>query len=162
MTLKLLYQIELEFLCRIFFLCLCLIQSPICLLFFPPSFLVPATNKPPKPKNCPTPGYVGSLTIDIPWKQLFPTPKKPVVAHVSDIFIVLGPNLDQEYNAEVEKKLAESAKASAINAWKEQVAARKASQADSKAKASFTEKLVASIINNIQVGCTFLSTETLI
>jgi hypothetical protein len=102
----------------------------------------------------PTPfpkGYIGSLTINIPWKQLFPTPKKPVEAHIDEVFIVLGPNLDQPYNKETDDKLKAAAKASAIAAWEEALTNKKASDADAKQKASFTEKLVASIINNIQV-----------
>lgn len=97
------------------------------------------------------PGYIGSLTINIPWKQLFPSPKKPVEAHIDEIFIVLGPNLDQPYNKETDEKLKAAAKASAIAAWQEALASKKTSDADAKKKASFTEKLIASIINNIQV-----------
>lgn len=97
-------------------------------------------------------GYIGTLKLNIPWKHLFPTPSKPVVVEIRDVFIVLGPNLNQPYNEQAVSKRARSAKDSAVVTWEEDWRQAHLSDEEKKVNASFKEKLVASIINNLQIS----------
>jgi len=42
-------------------------------------------------------GHVGSIILKVPWKHLFPSPSKPVVAVIDDVIIVLSPELDRPF-----------------------------------------------------------------
>eukprot|EP00049_Salpingoeca_infusionum_P002983 m.61945 g.61945 ORF g.61945 m.61945 type:complete len:3627 (-) comp11888_c0_seq2:204-11084(-) len=96
-------------------------------------------------------GYIGSLQLDIPWKQLFPTPSKPVKAHIDSLFVIVGPHLDQPFKKEAHEKNVAASKASALAAFEADFKEKTKSDSEKKKSASFTEKLVASIVNNLQI-----------
>ena len=80
---------------------------------------------------------MGTLKLKIPWKHLFPTPSKPVVAEVENIFIVVGPNLDQPFRKDVHEKNERARKDSALAAWEEEWHLAHMSEKEKKAKASY-------------------------
>eukprot|EP00051_Salpingoeca_urceolata_P024411 m.428631 g.428631 ORF g.428631 m.428631 type:complete len:3311 (+) comp20233_c0_seq24:244-10176(+) len=94
-------------------------------------------------------GYIGNLKLQIPWKQLFPSPTKPVVAVVTDLFLLLGPKLEEVYDPEKSAKLQKAIKQKRLQGA--EAAKEAAKNADQETDSSFSSRLVASIINNIQV-----------
>lgn len=96
-------------------------------------------------------GHVGSLQLNIPWKQLFPTPKKPVIVEIDDVFLVLGPAAAKPYDVEADARARANMRQKAIAAH--DTKKKKAESLEDKAKnASFTTKLVTSIVNNLQLN----------
>jgi len=101
-------------------------------------------------------GYVGALRLKIPWKGLFPKPSKPVEAFIEDLYLLLEPQLDHPYDAAKTAKLAAAAKTKRLEAWEEEQKAKEASAEEKHSNASFTAKLITSIVNNLQVGLLLL------
>ena len=95
-------------------------------------------------------GHIGKISLDIPWKQLFPTPKKPVVVVIEGVYLVVSPAAAKPYDADAEAEAARGAKKKAIAAHDE-AKAKAESEADQAKNASFVTKLVTSIINNLQL-----------
>jgi vacuolar protein sorting-associated protein 13A/C len=96
-------------------------------------------------------GHVGCITIKVPWKQLFPTPKKPVVVEIADVHLVVAPSVAQRYDAAAAAKLAQAAAAKLIAAHEAARLAASDDPAEAAKKKSFSAKLVASIVNNLQL-----------
>lgn len=85
--------------------------------------------------------------LKIPWKNLY---SLPVVADVEDLYLLVAPNAAVPYDAEKQEKADWEAKKGELDKFDE---AKKREQDKDKPKAdkSFTEKLVAQIINNVQI-----------
>lgn len=85
--------------------------------------------------------------LKIPWKNLY---SLPVVADVEDLYLLVAPNAAVPYNAEKQDKVDWETKKAELDKFDE---AKKREQDKDKPKAdkSFTEKLVAQIINNVQI-----------
>lgn len=92
-------------------------------------------------------GFLGKLVLKIPWKNLY---GQPVVAQVEDFYILISPKQSIEYNAEKEAKYDLQAKQAALQKIEE--AKRLELEKDKpKPDQSFTEKLTAQIVNNLQM-----------
>lgn len=92
-------------------------------------------------------GQLGKLVLKIPWKNLY---SLPVEADIEDLFLLVAPNYAVNYDAEKQEKIELDLKKSELSKLEE---ARKRELEKDKPKAdkSFTEKLVAQIINNVQI-----------
>lgn len=92
-------------------------------------------------------GQLGKLVLKIPWKNLY---SLPVEADVEDLYILVAPNQAVIYDAEKQRKIELDGKKSELVKLDE---ARKRELEKDKPKAdkTFTEKLVAQIINNVQI-----------
>ncbi|XP_017049520.1 vacuolar protein sorting-associated protein 13 [Drosophila ficusphila] len=95
-------------------------------------------------------GYLGKLVLKIPWKNLY---SQPVVVNIEDLYVLVSPNNNVQYNAEKEAKYEMDVKKAALDAL--EAARKKELEKDNpKPDAGFTEKLTAQIINNLQVQIT--------
>lgn len=92
-------------------------------------------------------GQLGKLVLKIPWKNLY---SLPVEADVEDLYLLVAPNQAVKYDAEKQKKIELDTKKGELSKLDE---ARKRELEKDKPKAdkTFTEKLVAQIINNVQI-----------
>lgn len=97
-----------------------------------------------------THGFLGKLVLQIPWKNLY---GQPVVAEIDDFYATVSPKQDVEFNEEKELKFELQAKQAHLAKVDE---ARKAELSQNKEQVdkSFTEKLTAQIINNLQIKIT--------
>ncbi|XP_030388188.1 vacuolar protein sorting-associated protein 13 [Scaptodrosophila lebanonensis] len=92
-------------------------------------------------------GYLGKLVLKIPWKNLY---SQPVIVDIEDLYVLVSPKNNVEYNAEKEAKYELEAKKAALDAM--EAARKKELEKDQpKADAGFAEKLTAQIVNNLQV-----------
>lgn len=92
-------------------------------------------------------GQLGKLVLKIPWKNLY---SLPVEADVEDLYLLVAPNSAVNYNADKQKKYDLEVKKGQLA--KVEAAKKRESEKDKpKADKSFTEKLVAQIINNVQI-----------
>ncbi|XP_017837309.1 vacuolar protein sorting-associated protein 13 isoform X2 [Drosophila busckii] len=92
-------------------------------------------------------GYLGKLVLKIPWKNLY---SQPVIVDLEDLYVLVSPNNNVQYNADKEAKYELDAKQVALNAL--EAARKKELEKDQpKADAGFAEKLTAQIVNNLQV-----------
>lgn len=92
-------------------------------------------------------GQLGKLVLKIPWKNLY---SLPVEADVEDLYLLVAPNSAVIYDADRQRKIELDTKKSELLKLEE---ARKRELEKDKPKAdkTFTEKLVAQIINNVQI-----------
>ncbi|XP_037905174.1 vacuolar protein sorting-associated protein 13 isoform X4 [Hermetia illucens] len=92
-------------------------------------------------------GHLGKLVLKIPWKNLY---SERVVAQVEDLYILVAPNNEVVYNAEKEAKNALQNKLSELQKMED--AKKKEREKDKPpADKSFSEKLTAQIVNNLQI-----------
>ncbi|EDW46782.1 GM20964 [Drosophila sechellia] len=95
-------------------------------------------------------GYLGKLVLKIPWKNLY---SQPVIVNIEDLYVLVSPNNNVQYNAEKEAKYEMDLKKAALDAL--EAARKKELEMDQpKADAGFAEKLTAQIVNNLQVQIT--------
>ncbi|XP_059615380.1 intermembrane lipid transfer protein Vps13 isoform X2 [Phlebotomus argentipes] len=92
-------------------------------------------------------GYLGKLTLKIPWKNLYTA---PVEACIEDLYIFAKPTKAVPYNVEKEEKALLEAKKAELKRIQDAKANREAAD-KLKADKSFTEKLVMQIVNNLQI-----------
>lgn len=92
-------------------------------------------------------GQLGKLVLKIPWKNLY---SLPVQADVEDLYLLVAPNLAVNYNAAKQSKMELEAKKTELTKV-EEAKKRELEKDQPKADKSFTEKLVAQIINNVQI-----------
>lgn len=87
------------------------------------------------------------MVLKIPWKNLY---SLPVVADVEDLYLLVAPNAAVPFNAEKQEKVDWESKKGELLKFDE---AKKREEDKDKPQAdkSFTEKLVAQIINNVQI-----------
>lgn len=91
--------------------------------------------------------FLGKLVLKIPWKNLY---SLPVEADVEDLYLLIAPNSAISYNAEKQYKIELETKKGEL-AKVEEAKKRELEKDKPKADKSFTEKLVAQIINNVQI-----------
>lgn len=92
--------------------------------------------------------------MKIPWKNLY---SMPVVVTIEDLYLLAVPNTSVSYNAEKQSKADLDAKRAELLKLDEirQQELKKGKESDEAlANKSFTEKLVAQIINNVQIRIT--------
>ncbi|KAJ5066281.1 vacuolar protein sorting-associated protein 13a-related [Anaeramoeba ignava] len=101
-------------------------------------------------------GFLGTLHLEIPWKNL---KSKPVIVNLDKIFLIAGQQEYKEYKKEKEEtffELAKQKKLEAYEIWKQNKEAEKLKKSKSKKSESddpgFTEKLIAKIIDNLQIS----------
>ncbi|KAK8803487.1 hypothetical protein WA158_001181 [Blastocystis sp. Blastoise] len=92
-------------------------------------------------------GYVGTLTLDIPWNHLG---TKPTIVELSDIFAIACPKSELVYNEEKEKQNRLDLKKSQIKALDENETKKQASL-DIKEDNSTIAKFTSKIIDNLQL-----------
>ncbi|XP_014674952.1 PREDICTED: vacuolar protein sorting-associated protein 13A-like [Priapulus caudatus] len=85
-------------------------------------------------------GFVGKLTLTIPWTQLYTA---PVIVAVEELFVLAGPTTDREYDEAKEKQLA--------RAHKRVILDRLEVLPTEERDPTFLEKLAATVINNLQI-----------
>lgn len=89
----------------------------------------------------------GKLVLKIPWKNLY---SLPVEADIEDLYLLVAPNSAVSYDEEKQKK-ADSEVKKAELAKVDEARKRELEKDKPKADKSFTEKMVAQIINNVQI-----------
>lgn len=109
-------------------------------------------------------GQLGKLVLKIPWKNLYGS---PVLFDIEDLFVLVAPESDIQYDADKEKKWALAAKQDELRRV-EEAKKRAADKGQSililksvliiflvsdliKADDTFVEKLITQIIKNVQV-----------
>lgn len=85
--------------------------------------------------------------MKIPWKNLY---SLPVEADIEDLYLLVAPNSAVSYDAEKQKKIDLDGKKTEL-AKVDEAKKREAEKDKPKADKSFTEKMVAQIINNVQI-----------
>lgn len=92
-------------------------------------------------------GYLGKLTLKIPWKNLY---SAPVEASVENLFLLVAPNTEIKYDPVKEEKWKQEAKQAEIEKVED---AKKREREKDKPKPpdTFTEKLATQIVRNVQV-----------
>lgn len=92
-------------------------------------------------------GQLKKLVLKIPWKNLY---SLPVEADVEDLYLLVAPNQAVNYDADKQRKVDVDTKKGELTKLDE---ARKRELEKDKPKAdkTYTEKLVALIINNVQI-----------
>lgn len=99
-------------------------------------------------------GRLGTLVLKIPWKNLY---SMPVIVTIEDLYLLAVPNTSVNYNAEKQAKAELDAKRAELLKLEELRLheLKKGKESDEVlANKSFTEKLVAQIINNVQIRIT--------
>lgn len=92
-------------------------------------------------------GQLGKLVLKIPWKNLY---SLPVEADVEDLYLLVAPNQAVDYDADKQKKIELDTKKGEL-AKLDEARKRELEKDKPKADKTFTEKLVAQIINNVQI-----------
>lgn len=92
-------------------------------------------------------GKLGTLVLKIPWKNLY---SQPVVVTIEDLYVLAAPNAAVRYNA-VKHDMAVLFNKRAELLKLEEQRDRELKRDDPSTNKTFTEKLVAQIINNVQV-----------
>ncbi|KAL8954928.1 MAG: hypothetical protein Q9183_006866, partial [Haloplaca sp. 2 TL-2023] len=96
-------------------------------------------------------GYLGSLTMSIPWTNLR---GKPVQVNIEDVFLLAAPKEDAEYNEEEEVKREHSVKMEKLENAEllKQRNSEGLSQEEQQKNQSFTESLTTAVVDNLQVS----------
>ena len=95
-------------------------------------------------------GHLGQLTLTIPWSNLR---GQPVKVFIEDVFLLAAPKEDAEYDEEEEERRRQAVKIEKLDSA-EMLKERNAeglSQEEQKKSQSFTESLVTTIVNNLQI-----------
>eukprot|EP01135_Chromosphaera_perkinsii_P007458 Nk52_evm10s859 gene=Nk52_evmTU10s859 len=97
-------------------------------------------------------GYLGLLTLKVPWKNLT---TQPVVVLVNDLYLTAKPISAYKYDKKKAQQAAFALKQQAISNYESWKAAKKematAAKDDGGGEVSFSEKLVARIVENVQI-----------
>lgn len=91
--------------------------------------------------------FSGKLVLKIPWKNLY---SLPVEADIEDLYLLVAPNSAVNYDEDKQKKADLDAKKGEL-AKVDEAKKRELEKDKPKADKSFTEKMVAQIINNVQI-----------
>ena len=96
-------------------------------------------------------GYLGSLTMSIPWTNLR---GKPVRVNIEDVFLLAAPKEDAEYNEEEEVKREHSVKMEKLENAEllKQRNSEGLSQEEQQKSQSFTESLTTAVVDNLRVS----------
>ena len=96
-------------------------------------------------------GYLGSLTMSIPWTNLR---GKPVRINIEDVFLLAAPKEDAEYDEEEEAKREHAVKMEKLENAEllKQRNSEGLSQEEQQKSQSFTESVTTAIVDNLQVS----------
>ncbi|XP_055373962.1 intermembrane lipid transfer protein Vps13 [Condylostylus longicornis] len=92
-------------------------------------------------------GHLGDFVLKIPWKNLY---SQPVEARIENLYVLITPKQALRYNQEKEEKYELSAKKAVLAKIDEAKEYELEKEKAAKDK-TFTEKLTAQIINNLQI-----------
>ncbi|KAK6731863.1 hypothetical protein RB195_007989 [Necator americanus] len=92
-------------------------------------------------------GYLSSLVLKIPWKNLY---NEPVIATIDGLYLIVVPNKGVVYNEEKAKKNAAEIKQKTLARLEE--ARKNRRKPPDPAQDSFVEKMVTQVIKNLQVS----------
>ncbi|XP_019641996.1 PREDICTED: vacuolar protein sorting-associated protein 13A-like [Branchiostoma belcheri] len=95
-------------------------------------------------------GYVEKLSVDIPWTSLYTSPVK---ASLEGVYVVAGPVTDRKYDAKREKRLLDAVKRKKLQELDtpQNSPAQPDDEEEKRKEQTFTEKLTATILNNLQL-----------
>ncbi|KAI8319824.1 hypothetical protein GQ54DRAFT_264680 [Martensiomyces pterosporus] len=97
-------------------------------------------------------GWLGTLTISIPWSNL---KGEPVRINIDDVFLLATPRFQENFNADEEEEREFARKMRKLEAdelmRQQQQQQTKPSSGEERKQASFTEQLVAKIVDNLQI-----------
>ncbi|ODV90204.1 hypothetical protein CANCADRAFT_1934 [Tortispora caseinolytica NRRL Y-17796] len=98
-------------------------------------------------------GYLGSLTLQIPWSSL---KTKPVRINIKDVYLLALPRVNLPYDAEEEEKRAQALKLDKLNTYEllhaQQDHSADMSKEEQRKNESFLQSLTSKIIDNLQVS----------
>ncbi|KAL9632336.1 MAG: hypothetical protein Q9204_003838 [Flavoplaca sp. TL-2023a] len=96
-------------------------------------------------------GYLGSLTMSIPWTNLR---GKPVKINIEDVFLLAAPKEDAKYDEEEEAKRAHTVKMEKLENAEllKQRNSEGLSQEEQQKSQSFTESMTTAIVDNLQIS----------
>jgi vacuolar protein sorting-associated protein 13A/C len=96
-------------------------------------------------------GYLGQLTLSIPWSNLR---GKPVKVNIEDVFLLAAPKVDADYDSEEEERRAQAVKIEKLESAEllKERNTEGMSQEEQLKNQSFTQSLVTAIVDNIQVS----------
>ncbi|KAJ3106617.1 hypothetical protein HDU97_005982 [Phlyctochytrium planicorne] len=92
-------------------------------------------------------GYLGDLTISIPWNDL---KNKPVKVFINNVYLLAKPKADSDYDPILEEDRAHRVKLEKLETADMLSAKDKLPGADNKQNASFVAQLVTKIVDNLQ------------
>ncbi|EYC10703.1 hypothetical protein Y032_0054g2508 [Ancylostoma ceylanicum] len=92
-------------------------------------------------------GYLSSLVLKIPWKNLY---NEPVIATIDGLYLIVVPNKGVVYNEEKAKKNAAEIKQKTLARLEE--ARKNRRKPPDPVQDSFAEKMVTQVIKNLQVS----------
>lgn len=96
-------------------------------------------------------GHLGQLTLTIPWSNLR---GQPVKVFIEDVYLLAAPKEDAEYDEEEEERRRQAVKIEKLDSA-EMLKERNQeglSQEEQKKSQSFTDSLVSTIVNNLQIS----------
>ncbi|TKA75457.1 hypothetical protein B0A49_05714, partial [Cryomyces minteri] len=95
-------------------------------------------------------GYIGELTLSIPWSNLR---GKPVKVNINNVFLLASPKEDEAYNAEEEERRDHAVKMEKLDSAEllKERNTEGMSQEEQAKNQSFTASLTTAIIDNVQV-----------
>ncbi|CAH1274208.1 VPS13A [Branchiostoma lanceolatum] len=95
-------------------------------------------------------GYVEKLSVNIPWTSLYTSPVK---ASLEGVYIVAGPVTDRKYDAKREKRLLDAVKRKKLQELDtpQNSPTQPDDEEEKRKEQTFTEKLTATILNNLQL-----------
>ncbi|KAJ1680426.1 Vacuolar protein sorting-associated protein 13 [Spiromyces aspiralis] len=93
------------------------------------------------------PGYLGTLTLKIPWSNLKGQPMK---VNIEDVYLLACPRFGTKFNEQEEIERGIAKKLKKLDEF-ELLNRPKISQEDDQKQATFTEQLVTKIVDNLQV-----------
>lgn len=95
-------------------------------------------------------GHLGALTLTIPWSNLR---GQPVKVFIEDVYLLAAPKEDAEYDEEEEERRRQAVKIEKLDSAEilKERNEEGLSQEEQKKSQSFTESLVSTIVNNLQI-----------
>lgn len=95
-------------------------------------------------------GYLGQLTVQIPWSNL---KGKPVKVLIEDVYLLAAPKADQEYDEEEEERRIQAVKLEKLQNAEllQERSSTGMSQEEEQKNQSFVSSLTAKILDNLQI-----------
>ncbi|KAI9744725.1 MAG: hypothetical protein M1818_001650 [Claussenomyces sp. TS43310] len=95
-------------------------------------------------------GHLGQLTLTIPWSNLR---GQPVKVYIEDVFLLAAPKEDAEYDEEEEERRRQALKIEKLDSAEllKERNQEGLSQEEQQKSQSFTDSLVSTIVNNLQI-----------
>jgi len=93
-------------------------------------------------------GFLGALTLQIPWSNLG---GKPVKVFIEDIYLIATPNLHEDYDEDAERKKKQQVKEEKLDS-SEVMHQQNEAHEDAGKSQGFAESVVTKIIDNLQIS----------